>query len=749
MIASSMIRAAACALMLGVSGTAMAQSNPTVAGQPDEVSESGGLEAIIVTARRKEENLQDVPQAVSAFSSETLLRAGVTKAEDLVRITPSLQFSRFVGNPAATSFGIRGQRTNDIRIHSDSAVIPYVAEVPQKLPFGLGITGFLDVQSVQVLRGPQGTLFGRNSTGGAILITPNTPTDQFEGNAKFTLGNYQKIEGQATVNVPIAEGVGFRAAFIAGQRDPWYKNRSGGQDFNGEKYHGGRASFKVESGDFTSTFYGDYLKFEGTGQPGKIVAVNPNGPVPSVLPVLTATLQANLASDFYSATTGVPTSSYARVWGVSNTTTLRVSDTVVLKNVVGYRNVAYNQYTDADQTALPIVDSFIPGDGRQFSEEFQVQYDKDNLHIIGGAFYFTEKGRDYNNGVSVAFFSPVVFDHHLKNDAKSLFLEGTVDVTPELHLTAGARYTWDKRYRNARNFDVSGGAQVCRIRDANGVRQPNASCFSEVTAKFKKPTFNLTAKYDLSPDQQVYASWRRGYRTGGVLLDPVLPLGNTPYAPETVDSYEAGYKAEYNLGGDAALRFNVAGYYSKYNNIQKNQNIVTLFGATPVLQTITVNAAKATIYGLELESTLALSKNVQFNGSYSYTHPKYDRYVIGGVDLSAQSFGFVPKHKLSGSALFSLPVGDDSINLAPSISYQSSQEIEENTGPGTHQKGYVLVNFRAEYELSNGLKLGVYVNNLTRQKFYVAGNNLYKTVGYTVAYPGEPRMFGVDLSARF
>jgi iron complex outermembrane receptor protein len=473
-----------------------------------------------------------------------------------------------------------------------------------------------------------------------------------------------------------------------------------------------------------------------------------------------------LPGNFYSSTSSVDASASARVWGVSNTTTYRLSDALLLKNIVGYRSVRYSQVTDADGSPFQLVDSFIPGDGRQFSEELQLQYDQDNIHVIGGLFYFTERGHDYNDkgrlGQSVVLAGLAgytTYNHFLKNNSKSGFIEATIDVTAKLHLTAGGRYTWDKRYRDARNFSgLVFTNQHCRIRDDAGVPLPDNACFTEATAKFKKPTFNLTAKYDLADRQQVYASWRRGYRTGGFSLDPLLvTAGNVPYQPETVDAFEGGYKGEFSLGGDAAFRLNVAGYYSTYDNIQKNQNLTVTFPgppATTVLQTITVNAAKARIWGVEVEPTLSINRNLQINGSYSYTNAKYKKFIGFGnnntpIDLSDTPWGYQPKHKLTGAVQWTIPAGDGGLTLSPSAVYQSAQEVEEVPGPGTHQPGYTLVNFRGEYDFGNGLNLGLWVNNLTKKHYYVAANNVYDALGYTVAYPGEPRMYGADLSFKF
>src|SRR5882757_11268266 len=299
---------------------------------------AANLEEIIVTAQRRDESLQKVPVAVSAFSAQTLQQAGITTAQELARITPSFTASSLLGTADEVSLSIRGQRTAAERITNDGAVIAYVAEVPIARPIGVGTTGFLDLKSVEVVKGPVGTLFGRNTTGGALLMTPNTPTDRFEGQGRLTLGNFGRESGEGVLNLPLAEGVAFRIALTDGTRDGYVKNRAAFPDLNSEKYQGGRASLLFERGALKSIFYADGVHYSSSGAAGRLTAVNPTGLANTIFPLgvgggMDQALDEQRASGFWSVRTSGETFDRSQVWGVSNTTTYALSDRVTLKNI--------------------------------------------------------------------------------------------------------------------------------------------------------------------------------------------------------------------------------------------------------------------------------------------------------------------------------------------------------------------------------------------------------------------------------
>ena len=734
----------------------------TVDAPPDKAA---NLEEIIVTAQRREENLQSVPIAVSAFSENTLLQAGVAKAEELTRVTPSFTVSRFVGRADQVSFGIRGQRTLDERITNDGAVTAYIAEVPNARPYGIGITGFLDLRSVEVVKGPVGTLFGRNTTGGAVLLTPNTPTDSLEGQVRLTGGNYGQVVGEAVLNVPIAEGTAFRIALTDGKRDGYVKNRAGFPDLNSEKYSAGRASLRFEQGGLKSIFYADALHFSSSGAAAELTAVDPTGVANSVFPLgvgggMVQALNEQKASDFWSARTTSPTFVKTDVWGVSNTTTYALSDVITLKNILGYRRTKTASFVDTDDSRFIVIETSLPAVARQFSEEAQIQYNGERLRLIGGTFYFDEKGWSggFNNVLGAAGFRTVL-DEPAENISKSLFAEGTYSLTDKFNLTLGARYSWDERRYSpsihhdfSQNLLASALGSVCFETDANGAPLPGCRAFEK--ANFGKPTFNLTGQYRFTSREQVYASIRTGYRTGGFSVGSESAVQRLPYDPETVVNYELGYKGEFQLG-ETALRVNAATYYSDYKNIQRS--VVDCLGGPPCALVARVqNAAAAKIKGVEVEMTWALTTELELSGFSSYTDAKYDRYFSSSatgtpVDLSKQPFAYQPKIQSGVTARYTIPVQGHDLSLQANASYQSSENLsgDEAPGPGILQPGYTLANLRAEFALNPRMTVSLWSRNVFNKEYYTSGINAFYTLGYAALFPGEPRTYGVDLRAKF
>ncbi len=719
------------------------------------------LEEIIVTAQRREENLQSVPIAVSAFTEKTLQQAGVTRAEELGRVTPSFTVSGFIGRDDEVSFGIRGQRTLDERITNDGAVIAYIAEVPDARPVGVGITGFLDLKSVEVVKGPVGTLFGRNTTGGAVLLVPNTPTDAFEGQARLTVGNYGKVSEEGIVNVPITDGVAFRVALTHGTRDGYVKNRGSFPDLDDEDYSSGRASLRLEKGGLKSIFYVDYLDYKSSGAAGQLTAVDPNGVANLVYQGgMVQAFNEQKASDFWSGRTSSPTFARSKVGGISNTTTYTLSDTLTFKNIIGYRETRSAAYVDTDGSPFTVIETLQQEVARQFSEEPQIQYDGKRLKLIAGAFYFDEEGWSggYQNVLGPAGFT-TRFDESAQNISKSVFVEGNYAVTDKFKLTLGARYTWDSRGYSpsihndyTQNFQASFLGLVCVETDAAGLPLPG--CRAHEHADYAKPTFNLTGQYQFSPTEQVYASIRTGYRTGGFDVGSESAAQRIPYSPETITNYELGYKADFSLG-ETKLRLNAAAYYSDYQNIQKT--VVSCIGGPPCTLIARVqNAAAATVKGAEVELTWRLTDALQLSGFYSYTDAAYVKYVSSGpggvpVDLSNQPFAYLPAHQAGATARYTMPVYGHDLSLQANASYQSWENLsgDEAPGPGIRQGGYALANLRAEMPLNSQVTIALWARNVFEQKYYTAGINAYYTIGYAALYPGEPRTFGVDLTAKF
>jgi len=734
-----------------------AAAAPVHAQQTSPNDSAATFNDIIVTAQRREERLQDVPLAVSAFTPDELTDRGVTRMEDLALVTPSFQTSRFVGRADAVSFGIRGQRLGDVRITNDPSVVTYIAEVPQIRPFGLGVLGFLDVRSVEVLRGPQGTLFGRNATGGAVLITPNLPTEAFEGHVRLTAGNYDRATGELVLSGGLAPTLSARAAVVVTSRDGWLENRGPFADLNSEDSTAARLTLLWEpSSAFSSVTYADYATFDGSGQSGSLVAVNPAGVINNY-PLGTgggavAALAEQRASDFFSTRTSSATYSYSDVLGLSNTSTYQVNDSWLIKSILGYRQIEAGGLIDVDGTPYAVLQTEQASDTEQWSGELQIQYNGDRFSFIGGVFAFRETGEDGGIGT---FFSgiapPKNFAQSAENTSHSIFGEGTYNVTEAFSVTLGLRQTWDERQFTTR---VRNGAN-CAVRTDAGV--PYNPCSNTRSVEFDQLTWNLTGQYQFNPDHQIYGAIRRGYRTGGFNVGAETDSQMIPYAPETVDSYEVGYKGEFDWG-DQALRFNIAAFVSDYQDVQKSVNrCITLPGATTCsLQTAIENAAAATIQGVELEATLIASDDLEMGLYYAYTDASYDEWNSVGaggvpVDLRATRFGYLSEHKGGVWARYRLPLqvhGD--IFVQGSAAFQSDAQLDDTSGPGVVQDGYTLYNARLEWrDIAPGVTFALWGNNLTNEEYMIGTNNVYASAGFVAAYLGEPRTYGVDLRFNF
>jgi iron complex outermembrane receptor protein len=722
---------------------------------PQQKGGSSELEDIIVTAQRKEESLQRVPLSVTGFGPAALQRANATNVGDLAPVVPSLQVSPYVGRSSSPQFGIRAQRQADLRIVNDPSVGLYVSEVPVNRPYGAGIAAFVDVASVQVLKGPQGTLFGRNTTGGAILIVPETPKSEFQASAMLGVGSENLREGSAMLNVPLAEGVAFRVAAVGADRDGLLKNYGVGPDQGDLHHFATRASLRISpDSKFTSTFVFDYFKTNNSGGAGTITDLRP-GSGPDLSPVLGPIIRSEIAArpgsrPFYSTNTGSATYDRGHALGIANITELPLNDSFTLKNIAAYRETNNRQLVDADGIPATIITALFADDIHQVSEEFQARYESDLLELVGGLFYYREKGTSTQDGNYLG--GRVLYYAGGTNSSKSGYAQATWHFSHDLTLITGGRWTWDDRKIDARNR--GGNPPVCIQRNAAGaILNP---CRQVAKAKFDSPTWNVSLNYQLDAKQMIYAAHRRGYRSGGFTVTPLTSAAFKPYRPEQVDDVELGYKGDLSLGGDAALRINLAGYYSWFRDIQRTINR-DLSGNGTLVST-TVNAASARIYGLELESTLVPFKNLSIGFTYTYTHAGYRDFVADGpsntrVDLSDNDFANVPKHKGAISVDYKLPLASSGdLTLQGTVARQSSMQLDQLAGFGGRQGAFTLLSGRISWNgfIRENLTLSAWGKNLTNTHYFLGASSLYGgPFGVNIKYFGEPRTYGLQLSARF
>jgi len=768
-------------------------------------TEQDALDDIVVTARRHDERAQDVPIAVTVATPEMLRSQNITQVSDLQRIAPSLTVTNSLRGAGYPAYAIRGQRSvytpNPL---TDPPVGLYFGDVT----LGMGIASnnsMFDLASVQVLRGPQGTLFGRNTTGGAVLFSPAPPTTNFEGYAQLSGGNFGYFDGEAVVNLPLGESAAIRVGGKITRRDGYMHNVLTGQDTDNRDGDGARVSlWLAPTANLESTFIGTYARDSSThayrldqvSRAGYISSLT--GSAGAALGALLGNAGANMAFaelaltqalDPYSYRSPRVASSYGRNLSIQNSTTLKL-DAITLRNVIAYRDATARISQDWDGSATEIF-AYDGGstESKIFTEEFQVLADVGMFNFIAGIYYYHSSDTDISKtniyGQFAAMVPPVFpilsyTDYDSTAESTALFGHAEADlasVLPGLSLAGGFRYTWDSRSVNWFNLSGRGtpSAFTCQISGApvpNTSRQP--ACGASESVSFGKPTWDANLSYRVTPDVMVYAAHRRGYRSGGFNAQRQPGGGVSSFGPETVDDIEIGLKSDFRAGGIRG-RFNVSAYQAWYEDIQRAIGRVLPNGQ---ISNRTENAASATIKGIEAELALELSDRLTFNAGYSYIDAGYDEWIdqypagnvagnaILNVDISDSRFAFVPKHQFNVSLAYEIPISASSgkltiVGSVSGISDFQTQEINtSNCGPdGAYGPcllqfgklpGYETGNIRIDWRdfMGLGFDAAVFVTNVT-DKYYRSDAIGALHLGYQSVGTGAPRMFGGEIRVPF
>ena len=781
----------ACAAATTLAGVMMADAAPAMA---QAQATAASVDEVVVTARRREENLMQVPVAVSAASGVALEKAGVSNPQDLTRVVPGL----ISGAGSTRGFNqlvltIRGMRNGEPALTADQSIGVYFAEVPQNAPQGLN-QAFFDLRSVQVLKGPQGTLFGRNATGGALLIEPNLPEPDFGGYVKGSVGSFNLRDFEAVINAPLGENLALRVGGKYVKREGYMLNVLNGLKYNDIDRYSLRGVLRYSGERLESTSIATYNRAHSQGEAYKLDRISPRASAtPALAPAFLETWRLPAYQFMNSTLTttpgGIP-DAYDRTWSVQNTTRyeLGILGDAAIKNIIGYRRVLDRAYSDASGTRVPTQLSLVTDQLREFSDELQLAGGTDKLDYVAGLYYFQSRGAEsiagFNNGINLQRFS----DLDANNTSYSAFahLDYKLDsVLDGLSVSLGGRVNHDKRVLIRYGRDqIAVGSPTYRCQLQSTVTGPNSRslCFLKGTVEFTKPTWESSVNWQATPDNLLYASYRRGYRTGG--FSPSAPASAVidpfkPYAPETIDSYELGSKNVIQAG-QVTGQITLAGFYSDYSNVQRRTNILVAPNQT---NNYTFNAAKAHLYGGEVELHLRIWENLKIDASYARISFKYDNwinnYVVAGVsyatDISSSRANDISKHQLSLSATYDVPLADDGVlSFNANYSYRSSFTTQNEVNPtnclipgapaannGNFNvdcynsagvvPGYDLTNARVTWEnvMGKGFDASVFVNNLTNNFYYANGITALSSLGIFAVGIGPPRMWGVELKVPF
>lgn len=686
------------------------------------------LDDIVVTARRTEENLQSTPVAVTALGAEALERAQVTDVTDLQRTTPSLSIA--TGAPSASGFAfvaIRGQGNTQALVSNDPAVAIYIDGVYVPRP-SQGLTDLFDLQRVEVLRGPQGTLFGRNTIGGAVNILSADPTSEFGGQIRLNVGSFDEAGAALVVNVPLGDRLAGRLTASTSSRSGYGTDVPLGRDIGDHSSDFVRGKLKYDGGALQVTLAGDWNRIEDNGQFTALKSYAPQtfGPTGAFGPFgLSTTLNNSLHSggfyDSYGTGYFVPSSNpnfaalpaevralYSKplgnqleAYGASLNASLDLGG-MTLKSITGYRFSDTDGVIDTDGTPVPILTTWAGYSSKQYSQEFQLSGAiGDNFNYIGGIYYSDETGQEFSrsqvfgflpyNAISrpyAGFAGQNLADVH--NTSTGVFGQGYYQLTDSVRIAAGLRWTWDGRNTKLHNYSAWGIASTCNVAtpDVVGV------CTQTQDQKFDYPAWTLGIDWQINPDMFAYIQTRGASKSGGWNTR----AGGLPaFRPENVRDIEAGFKATWL---ENRLRTNIAVFHSWQSDVQRNAAALTPAGASTQFL---VNAGDALVYGLELEGAFRPWTGMELTGNLSLTHGRYadgsfvEQQSVPGtghagctlapsltssicpVDRSGEELPQLPTIQYSLGATQVLPTSFGSVSMHVDFAYLGKQVFNQVT----------------------------------------------------------------------
>ncbi|MEH6701452.1 TonB-dependent receptor [Parasphingorhabdus sp.] len=724
-----------------------------------QTSESADQDAddgiIIVSARRRDERLIDVPIAITAYSAEKLEQQGAVDITDIGLTTPNTTLEPSRGTNSTLSAFIRGIGQQDPVSGFEQGVGIYLDDVYLNRPQA-AVLDIYEVERIEVLRGPQGTLYGRNTIGGAVKYVTKRLPDEPSFKAKATYGTYDQAEAVVTASMPISDLVRIGASGARLSRGGFGDNLTNGLENYNKDIWAGRGT--VELGGYGEPVLirisGDYTKDESNPRGGHRL-------IPGAIsgaPVL---------ADVFDTRGGLndPVQDI-EAYGLSMNITANLTDTVTLRSISAWRKD--DTLTPIDFDALPAVDLDVPGIYRneQLSQEFQLLYEGDKLNGLIGFYYLDAKADTlFDVRLFTTFGGFTAFTQaNVDTETYAVFGDFTYDFTEQFSLSVGGRYTWDERTANILRQNYLGGGSPTF--GGAGIAFGAPSTNFEGSADFKKFTPRASLSFKPTPDHNIYASFSQGFKGGG--FDPRGVGNNAPttntvggpsdseiadflsFSPEQVDSYEVGYKGSLL---DGALNVAVAGFYSDYTDVQIPGSVPCLDSGLASFCGVISNAGKVSMKGIELEANARVGRDmltsgdqVTLSGSLGYIDAQYDEYITNIISTTAgptfgkpvptdvaqfRSVQNTPEWTASGTFAYTTPVGEGDLYLGTTLSYRSKTNQFEIANPYIDQKGFALWDANLVYNAPDKRwSIGLHGKNLT--------NKRYKTSGYTFV-AADPR----------
>lgn len=769
---------------LGCAAPAWAEAE-TAADAGPRASPGEAIEEVVVSARRREESIQVVPVAVSSFSAAELESARIDVVAQLAEVVPNMTFHTGAPIGGSTSTGslyIRGVGSNEVSMGTEPGVGLYVDDVYLARSVG-SVLDLVDIESVAVLRGPQGTLFGRNSVGGAILIKTRRPTDTFGGIVELTTGTDERAEVRGSLNAPLSDNVRTRISVLGGQRDGYVNNLDGGEDLGSQDRIVGRGVLEWDaSDDVLVTVAADATRERGSAVPSVLlglVPAIPGTPMPSQFQAL-SNLNMHCGGASVLGNSGNPAcidQQYIRgpfdsfggyvsphpifdsqgsepfaneskldVMGTSMKVQWTLSDSLTLNSITAWRDLDGFWPSNSDHSPNPGAEAKNDYEQEQLSQEVQLLGTAldGRLDWISGLYYFDEQGENLN----VVHFPAVIFRSGGEFETKStaLFAQGSYDLSDQFEWTVGMRYTTeDKKYRTE-NFQEIIGVLVDPFSQYFLDFRANPIPFVSGTTPdldFNEFTPSTSLAWHFAPELMVYASYAEGYKSGGYeqRLAPGTPVVPS-FDPEYSEVYELGFKGTL---ADGRLRMNGAIFSNDYSGLQ----ISVTDGVAPTL----TNAGDATIMGAEMELVWQPAAPTLAQLSVGWLDAEYDgltqRALMSGVTLN-NALPSVSEWQIAAALSHDFDLAEHGY-LTPRIdwSWRSEYYVDSANTPLLLQDDLHLLNANIAWSSPDQLWTVILAaRNLTDEAYLVSGLAQY-AIGQVEGQFARPREWSLSLRRQF
>ena len=777
------------ALCVAMAGLPLLVSAQQSTDATNDATTATQLDTIVVTAQKREQQVSEVPIAITAYSGDFLNRQGITSLGELAGFVPGLQVQE--QSPNNPGYVIRGITSDSGEANVQPRISMFQDGVSISRSRGASVELF-DMERVEVLRGPQGTLFGRAAQVGAVHLIQNKARDENSGQFKIGVGSDNQRQASGYYNASIApEALFARFAFFHESRDGSIENAAGGT-LNGKDTTAFRASLGMRMGEASSLdLIFNHQKDTPPGT-GFISGTIPN--------------RQGSTSPFEKAelNRGKELGLDREVYGITALGRFPLNEDWTLNSITGWRSFDSHEEFDADGSRLKAMEFAEIAQGDQWSQEFRFNFDNgDNFAGFFGTSYFQEDGSQlvpfstdersllallsqdptFRNQISallggIPFPAIPLFDangnpfvsyqlpgglHTMLNPdhreafanygttrAWDVFIDGTWRVTPALELSAGLRATQEEQTAGYQGFKGNAptlfnglGAGAPRPLAGNNILNSATNGRLQRTEKFDSVVGRVAARYEFNQTQSVYATFSRGRRPN--IID-ITPQASEVLPAEIVNSYEVGLKGG-TLGG--RLAYDLAAYWYDYSNFQ-TQIPNPIPNSLPYL--VPTNGGNATAKGIEASITGEVTDGLVVFANYAWTHARFDDTDDHGNPqlYAGHRFRLTPDHSAAIGLDWRVPMGSNSFYLRPSYTWKSKVYFEDENTPGLEQDAYGLLNLRMGMLLDNGRwDIGLWGSNLTDEQYLIDAGNTGRQFGTPTFVAGQPLSYGITASMKF